>query len=343
MMSNGSKSRALELLSDDRSPGRPAGAETTGLQDTDLLDAYSHAVVETVETVAPSVVSIEVRGGKGRRSRGGSGSGFLFTPDGFVLTNSHVVHRAREITIHLADGRELKASITGTDPDTDLAVVKIDAPDLPVVKLGDSTDLRVGQVAIAIGNPHGFQHSVTSGIISALGRSLRSQTGRLMEDVIQTDAALNPGNSGGPLVNTRHEVIGVNTAMIPSAQGLSFAIAVNTARYVASQLVQHGQVRRSFIGIKAQNISLPKRLVRQLTLNSTHGVLILEVTPRSPAEKAGLAEGDIILKIDGTETDGIDKLLLMLTAERIGTDTECTIYRKGEVLKRTLVPEEKAD
>lgn len=309
--------------------------------DMSLLDAYSQAIINTVDVVSPSVVSIEIK--RAGKFSGGSGSGFIFTPDGFILTNSHVVDKAREITVHLSDGRSMKAVTTGTDLDTDLAVIKIDAPELTSVTLGNSNTLKVGQVAIAIGNPHGFQHTVTSGIVSAVGRSLRSQTGRLMEDVIQTDAALNPGNSGGPLVNTRNEVIGVNTAMIPSAQGLSFAIAVNTARYVASRLMQYGKVHRSFIGIKGQNIDLPKRLIKQLELQSTRGIMVLEVTPSGPAHNAGVANGDIILKVDGQETDGIDKLLTMLDGDHIGKAVLITVYRKGGLIDVTLYPVEKAD
>jgi S1-C subfamily serine protease len=330
----------IHLVSEEK-PLKQQEGISNDRDDAHLLDAYSEVVIHTVEAVGPSVVCIEVK--REGRYREGSGSGFIFTPDGFILTNSHVVHKARELYINLADGRRIKAMVTGSDPDTDLAVVKIDTPDLAAVTLGDSNSVKVGQVAIAIGNPHGFQHSVTSGIISALGRSLRSQTGRLMEDVIQTDAALNPGNSGGPLVNTRHEVIGVNTAMIPSARGLSFAIAVNTARYVASQLIQHGHVRRSFIGIKGQNITLPRRLVYKLDLQSTHGVMVLEVTPSGPARKAGLARGDIVLKVDGQETNGIDKLLLMLGEERIGKEVTITIFRKGDIVEHKLYPVGKAD
>lgn len=331
----------LRLISNNQ-PSHKPHAYPQPPDDTSLIDAYSRAVTETVDSVAASVVSIEVKGGK--ENRGGGGSGFIFTPDGFVLTNSHVVRRAKEdIVVHLADGHQSNAKIIGTDPDTDLAVLKMHTSALSAVKLSDSNTLKVGQVAIAIGNPHGFQHSVTSGIISALGRSLRSQTGRLMEDVIQTDADLNPGNSGGPLVNTRHEVIGVNTAMIPSARGLSFAIASNTAQYVGSQLIRHGQVRRSFIGIKGQNINLPRRLIHQLNINSTRGILIVEVTHSGPAYKAGLSRGDVILKVDGQETDGIDKLLFTLDAERIEKESVLTIYRKDHVIKRTLYPVEKPE
>lgn len=328
----------MHLVSADEKPKQSADV-LRDTSDARLLDAYSEAVINTVEEVSPSVVSIEMK--RGGKYRGGSGSGFIFTPDGFILTNSHVVDRARELHINLADGRRAGATITGTDPDTDLAVVKIDASDLATVTLGDSSSLKVGQVVIAIGNPHGLQHSVTSGIVSAVGRSFRSQTGRLMEDVIQTDAALNPGNSGGPLVNTHYEVIGVNTAMIPSAQGLSFAIAVNTARYVGSQLIQHGQVRRSFIGIKGQSTTLPKRLINQLGLQSTRGVMVLEVTPSGPASRSGMQRGDLILKVDGQETDGIDKLLLMLNKERIGKEVTITVYRKGDIVDLVLFPVEK--
>lgn len=339
------KDKAL-FLADDGLQNRPDGVSFQQQQsNTQLLDAYSRAVTDTVEKVAPSVVSIEVadHNTKSRRSRGGSGSGFIFTPDGFILTNSHVVRGAGTVFVSLADGRYFEGRVIGSDTDTDLAVIKIDAPDLIPAKLGDSHTLKVGQVAIALGNPHGFQHSVTSGIISALGRSLRSQTGRLMEDVIQTDAALNPGNSGGPLINTLHEVIGVNTAMIPSAQGLSFAIAANTAQYVASQLMQYGQVRRSYIGIVGQNLSLPQRLVRQLDLDSTLGIKVLEVSPSGPAQKAGLLRGDVIVKIDGQTVDGIDKLLRMLNKELIEKQVTLAVYRRGKLIEKKIRPVEKAD
>src|SRR5436190_4182469 len=300
-----------------------SGSEPSGVStpppappsDDDLFDAYSKAVVRAVDQVSPSILNIEVRRRDGHRA--GSGSGFIITPDGFGLTNSHVVHGAQRIEVTLADGRRPDAHVVGDDPDTDLAVIRVFAPQLHPVRLGGSKSIRVGQVAIAIGNPYGFQCTVTAGVVSALGRSFRASTGRLIDDIIQTDAALNPGNSGGPLMNSRGEVIGVNTAVILPAQGLCFAIAIDTARHVIGWLIKEGRVRRSYIGIGGQTTKLHRRVVRHYGLVRESGILVLAVEPDSPAAQAGLREGDIIVAFDGQPIDGIDQLHKLLTEERI--------------------------
>ena len=299
--------------------------------DDQLLDAYSTAVVHAVETIAPAVVRVE-------RGRGG-GSGVIFTPDGFVLTNSHVVHGANQFTVTLSDGRETRGDLVGDDPHTDLAVLRIDASSLPWAGLGDSRRVRVGQIAIAIGNPFGFHHSATAGIVSGVGRSLRAGSGRLMDDIIQTDAALNPGNSGGPLVTSRAEVIGVNTATILPAQGLCFAVASNTARFVAGRLMSDGRVRRSYVGVGGQNVSVPRSLGSSHVTPST-GVLVLSVESGSPASHAGLAQGDIIIAFGHTPITGVDDLHRVLTAERIGVPSGVTILRSGARQQVTVVPKE---
>jgi S1-C subfamily serine protease len=270
----------------------------------------------------------------------GNGSGFIFTPDGFILTNSHVVHGAVKIDVTLADGRRLRADLVGEDPDTDLAVLRVAAPDLVPVALGDSQALQVGQLVIAIGNPYGFQCTVTAGVVSARGRSLRSQSGRLIDDVIQTDAALNPGNSGGPLITARGEVIGVNTAMILPAQGLCFAIAINTATFVAGRLIKDGRIRRSYIGVGGQNVSLPRHLVRLHALPVASGVLVVTVEPQSPASHAGLQEGDVIVMYAGQPIAGIDDLHRCLTEHQVGIWVPLTILRRGEKAELLIMPEE---
>ena len=320
--------------------------------DDGLLDAYSLAVTAAVERVSPSVVAIEVKKNGGtprgpspadeaRQEVAGAASGFIVTPDGFALTNSHVVHSATTIRVMLTDGRHAGAELIGDDPDTDLAVIRIDAPDLVPAALGDSDLLRPGQVAIAIGCPLGFQCTVTTGVISALGRSLRTQNGRLMDAIIQTDAALNPGNSGGPLVNTRGEVIGVNTAVIVPAQGLAFAVPVNTARDVAARLINHGRIRRGFVGFGGQNVPLVRQLVRYHHLPQDSGVLVIAVEPDSPARAAGLAEGDIVVRVGDQSVPTIETIQRLLTEASIGVPTPMTVLRGTELATLTVVPAER--
>jgi len=301
--------------------------------DNVLLDAYSEAVTRTVEDVSPAVVKIEASGRRGRAA--GSGSGFLFSTDGLVLTNSHVIAGSTSLTATLPAGQAFDATVVGDDPDTDLAVLRVNGAGLPFVRLGDSGRVRVGQVAVAIGNPYGFDCSVTSGVVSALGRSLRSRTGRLMDDVIQTDASLNPGNSGGPLVTTRGEVIGVNTAMILPAQGLCFAIASNTASFVAGKLVEDGRIRRSYLGVGGQ---MPARGPRG---EANAGIVVISVESGSPADVAGLRPGDVLVAFDHQPLLGVDELHRQLTAERIGRPTPVTLVRRGERRQVIVVPKEK--
>jgi S1-C subfamily serine protease len=340
--------RIFRTINDDRvitggrhTPGpNPAG-------DDDLLDSYSRTVISVSEKVSHSVVHIGIRQGRGSdrthnwpQETHGAGSGFIFTPDGFILTNSHVVHNADNIEVTLTDGRNCRAYIVGDDPDTDLAVVRIHATNLAAVKLGDSQTMKPGQLVVAIGNPFGFQCSVTAGVVSALGRSLRARSGRLIDNVIQTDAALNPGNSGGPLVNSRGEVIGVNTAMILSAQGICFAIAVNTAKFVAAGLMKEGRIRRSYIGMAGQNIVLNRRLVRFHNLKAESGVFVAAIEINSPALRAGLREGDIIIGFDGQPITGIDELHKVLTREKAGKSLPITVIRRAEKMVLDIVPEE---
>ncbi len=333
--------------------GQPLAIQSPGsgaFDDSALLDAYSRAVVTAAEKISPSVVKIDVvqaaksRSGEPRERQGG-GSGFVFTPDGLILTNSHVVHEATRIYVSFSDGRHFPAHLIGDDPGTDLAVIRIDVPahdstGLVAAPLGDSQKLRVGQLAIAIGNPYGFQYTVTAGVVSALGRSLRSYAGRMIDDVIQTDASLNPGNSGGPLVTSDGHVVGVNTAMIPMAQGLCFAIGINTAKFVAGRLLQHGRIRRSYIGVEAQTTPLHRRLVRFYDLPQESGVVVIAVTEGSPAQKTGLREGDVIVALDGKPVAGVDDLHRLLTDARVGVSSTLTVVRRTEKLELKVVPEE---
>jgi S1-C subfamily serine protease len=314
--------------------GLPRTVPGSESDDDALLDAYSKAVVRAVEAVAPAVVRIEA-------GRGG-GSGFIFTPDGFVLTNSHVISGSRRMRATLPDGQSMGAELAGDDPDTDLAVIRVEGIPSACATLGDSRSVRVGQVAIAVGNPFGFQHSVTTGVVSALGRSLRTQSGRLMDDIIQTDAALNPGNSGGPLVTTRGEVIGVNTAVILHAQGLCFAIGSNTARFVASRLIRDGRIRRSYIGVAGQNTPIPKALARSNQVAAAAGVLVTSVERDSPAAIAGLADGDVIIAFSSEAVTAIDDLHRLLNEERIGQPATLTVLRRGQRRQLTIVPRESA-
>src|SRR5881396_3427045 len=335
----------IELLSDERIESEDARTIRDDVAPAepvdDLMDAYSRAVITAAEKVSPSVVYIEVlqpirnrRGnapGMPQEARG-SGSGFMFTPDGFILTNSHVVHGAKRIEVTVSDGHKHQADLIGDDPDTDLAVIRINAPNLVPAHLGEAQKIRVGQLVVAIGNPYGFQYSVTAGVVSALGRSLRAQSGRLMDDVIQTDAALNPGNSGGPLVNSRGEVIGVNTAMILSAQGICFATSIDTAKFVASRLIRDGKVSRSYIGLAGQNVPLPRRIVRFYNLAVDSGILVVSFEDNSPARKAGLLTGDIIVGLNDHPIAGIDNLHKLLTEDRIGRKSSLIVIRRTEKL-----------
>ena len=312
----------------------------TALSDAELLDAYSNAVVSAVEKSSPAVVSISTQRG-GWLRQGGNGSGFVFTPDGFILTNSHVASKAEKITVQFMNGESYDADLIGDDPDTDLAVLRIHREEKTHLELGDSSTLKVGQLAIAIGNPFGFQHSVTTGVISALGRSLEAQNGQLIHDVIQTDAALNPGNSGGPLVDSHARVVGLNTAIILPAQGIAFAVGVNTAHFVAGQLIKHGKVRRAELGILAQNIALPERLMRMLELETNQGIQVSRVFEGSPAYEAGLEKRDVILGISGERVTGIEDLIKLLTQDVVGHVLSFWVLRNNESRYFTLTPRER--
>jgi S1-C subfamily serine protease len=311
--------------------------------DLELLDAYSRAVMSAVDRVGPSVVRIDAVGpGKPGRGRppAGSGSGFVFTPDGLILTNSHVVAGAATVEVMLPDGRHAAGDVVGDDPDTDLAVVRISAFELTAAPLGDSAALKPGQVVIAIGNPFGFQHTVTAGVVSALGRSLRARTGRMIENLVQTDAALNPGNSGGPLVTSQGLVIGVNTAVILGGQGIAFAVPINTARRVITALLRDGHVRRSSIGVTAQDATIPTRVVREHHLPNRRAVIIASVLAGSPADEAGLRAGDTVIDFGGTPLTGIDDLQRLLNEDVIGVPVPLRILRDGQPRRIVVVPRE---
>ena len=310
--------------------------------DTGLLDAYSHAVSGAVARVAPAVAHVRVERDRHGRGREGSGSGFLITPDGYLVTNSHVASGAAAIEVTLPDGRTASAQIVGDDPDSDLAVLKVAASDFAWIRFGDSSGVRVGQVAIAIGSPFGFQHTVTAGIVSALGRSMRAQTGRLLDNVLQTDASLNPGNSGGPLVDARGDVIGVNTAVILAAQGICFAIASSTAERVAIALIREGRVRRARLGVGGQTLPLPRRVVRHFALPRESGVRVETIERGSPAAQAGFARGDVIVAVDGTPVPDVDTLVRLLAADAIARPVEVLVVRRDRTLTLTATPVESA-
>ena len=320
------------------SPDEPAARA-----DAELLDAYSETVASTVERVQDAVVFIAAAAGEGAARRGGTGSGFVFTPDGYLLTNSHVVHGAASLQVARPDGTRGEAQLVGEDPDSDLAVLRIGASrSLPHLELGDSSRLRVGQIAIAIGNPLGFTHTVTSGIVSALGRSLRSATGRMMDNVIQTDAALNPGNSGGPLLDSRGRVIGVNTAIIPGAQAICFAVAVNSAKWVVTQLFAHGRVRRAYIGLSGSTVPMSRRVARFLDVEQDSAVRVSEVQPGSPAAAAGLRADDLIVGIDGAPAKTVDDLQRLLDESRIGKLCVLRVLRGAAPVYLNVFPVESA-
>jgi S1-C subfamily serine protease len=325
-------------------PGHSSGSRGEGRhsagQDAGLLDAYSAAVSGAAEKASPAVVNIRVYHSRQSDAQrpSGVGSGFLFTPDGFILTNSHVVHRASKTVVMLLDGRRFEAELIGSDPDTDLAVVRIAAGGLTAVQLGDSRSVRVGQIAIAIGSPYGFDYTVTAGVVSALGRSLRSVSGRLIDDVIQTDAALNPGNSGGPLVDSRGEVIGVNTATILPAQGLCFAIAANTAKFIAGRLIRDGRITRGYIGLAGQNITLPRRLIRFHQLGLEAALLVASLEPGGPAEKAGMREQDMIVAWGTRPISGIEDLQRALSEAQPGVAVPVIVVRGSEKLTLEVTP-----
>jgi S1-C subfamily serine protease len=321
-------------------------------EDQALLDAYSRAVIDVVDRVGPAVVGLSVRGqsaqsasGRGARPRGGTGSGVIVAPDGLILTNSHVAGAAGPVStieVTTADGQRLTARLVGDDPDTDLALLRVDQPvTLPAARLGDSKRLKRGQLVIAIGNPLGFESTVTTGVVSALGRSLRARTGRLIDDVIQTDAALNPGNSGGPLVSSGGEIVGVNTAVIMGAQGICFAVAANTVSFVLGELVRHGRVRRAFIGVSAQQTTLPPRLRRAASLEQQSAVMVGAVESGSAADGAGLNAGDILVGLDGQTITGADDLVRALTGEKIGKSIALDLLRGTERLTIAVVPQER--
>jgi S1-C subfamily serine protease len=322
----------------DNEPIAPTAATFASPEDLALLDAYSRAVIGAVDRVGPAVLHLQVTGANERLN--GAGSGVVFTPDAYVLTNSHVVSGARKIQATFPDGRNLAANLIGDDPDTDLAVLRLDGDSPAFARLGDSRRLRVGQLVVAIGNPFGFQCTVTAGVVSALGRSLRTRSGRLIDSVIQTDAALNPGNSGGPLVTGAGEVVGINTAIIGMAQGICFSISAATVEFVASRLIREGRVRRCYIGVAGQNVPLTRRVVRFHELARETGVQVQSTAPDGAARAAGLASGDIIVAVDGLTVGDVDELHRLMTEERVGKPVPITVLRLSQKLDVVVTPRE---
>lgn len=330
--------RVLNEESTDLNGAIAASSADVQHSDVELLDSYSKTVIAALDRVSPAVVYIEVTKDGRRGAETGGGSGFIFTPDGYIFTNSHVVNGAKEIKVSLTDGRTVSGRLIGEDEDTDLAVVQIWAPNVEPVKLGDSQAIMPGQIVIAIGNPFGFQSTVTAGIISALGRSMRAQSGRLIDNVIQTDAALNPGNSGGPLLNSRGEVIGVNTAVILPAQGICLAVPINTAKSVAFALMRDGFVRRGWLGVAAQTIALRTRLARFHQIFNSGAVLLIGIEPNSPAKLAGLREGDALVSINGQMVNSVDDLHRMMLIIKTDTESVLTVIRHSELLSIPVTP-----
>ncbi len=332
------------LVSDELNSSEASIPSETNVDERPLFDAYSQAVVDVVDRVGPAVVRVETPADREKRQRGGTGSGVVISPDGLVLTNSHVVQGASAVRLALADTRTVMARVLGDDPHTDLALLRVvDDVSLPAARLGNSKGLRRGQLVVAIGNPLGFESTVTAGVVSALGRSLRSYSGRLIDDVVQTDAALNPGNSGGPLVSSRGEVIGINTAVIAGAQGICFAVASNTASHVVSEIVRHGRVRRAFIAVAGQTVPLPRRLALALGLKQARGVAIASLEPDGPAAKAGLEAGNIVLALDGEPVTGADDLVRLLGGARIGVATPLTVIAGSELKQIVVLPAERLE
>src|SRR6202048_3571345 len=330
--------RVRTFVENSAAPSPSVGAP---LNDNQLLDAYSRTVTAAAGSVSPAVVNIHVKNTEaGRRGEGG-GSGFIIAPDGFILTNSHVIHEAKSIDVNLPDAQSFSATPVGEDPETDLAVIRIDSARLPFLTFADSNQLCVGQIAIAIGSPYGFQQTVTAGVVSALGRSMRAQSGRLMDNIIQTDAALNPGNSGGPLVNSSGSVIGVNTAVILPAQGICFAIAAHTAQIVAGWLIRDGKIRRSYLGLAGQNITIHPRLVRYHKRPKNQGILVSGTETGGPAQKAGLAEGDNIVAFKGAPISSIDDLHRLLVGNEIGVESVLTVLRGVDRMELPVTPAER--
>ena len=334
------------MLDFTSSSGVPESIEDEGLaaapsaSDAEILDAYSHAVTSVADAVGPAVLRVETRGANG--GQGGVGSGVVIAPDGLVLTNCHVVEGAKEVRLLDTEGRVMEARSLGVDPDTDLALLRAgSARDLPHASLGDSKKLRRGQLVVAIGNPLGFESTVTAGVISALGRSLRARNGRLIEDVIQTDAALNPGNSGGPLVSSRGQVIGINTAVIMGAQGICFAVASNTAQFVLSELIKHGRVRRGYIGVSGQTAAVPRRHARNAGIENASGAMVTALEPKGPAALAGLMTLDTIVMADGQAVTGVDDLVRLLNSERIGRAIAIDVLRRGSLRSFEVAPLER--